>query len=449
MLIDESKGVISIYGKFGAISGQVFCDSVQLPVVNWSDNLISANIPDTGKGSAGELIVVAGGSPSKIHHISLWSGGYSTGHYEHHSFDLSYGHGMKFTIRMDLESILNDTNGITRQLGIQNYSTVGGSYLNGGHNISGELELYNVSANVPIQNTDTLYKSGFIGSAFFDSKSKTFTFSAKNIKGIIGTYMHGPKTEPYEYYVGDFVCGASVDSFYNMVPYDYETGDYFYVHDYSRIDTFEHRFLPFKTIALHYDPSIILPPDGSNRLGTDAVMLQWKAMKYIEGYHVQLSKDSLVNRQYNAQAQQSFVYIVDTIVSSTFFYLSRLEKNTKYFWRVCGVNSEGESRWSDVWSFTTGEQASVARNESDDGISIYPNPAQTETHIVFSLQAPEQAEITVSDPLGREVLHLPPIYYESGKNSITLPISRLHSGSYVCIVRAGTKTYRAKFTVSR
>jgi hypothetical protein len=104
MLIDESKGVLSIYGKFGTVSGRVFCDSMQLPIMNWSDTLVHTFIPDSGKGSAGPVIIFTGAEQSNARIISLWSGLYSfTNDYPRH-FDAA--NKLFFRIRTDLHSFL-------------------------------------------------------------------------------------------------------------------------------------------------------------------------------------------------------------------------------------------------------------------------------------------------------------------------------------------------------
>ena len=140
---------------------------------------------------------------------------------------------------------------------------------------------------------------------------------------------------------------------------------------------------PLKAIALVNNPSIIAPKNELTNLGTNDILLQWDPLKYMDAYHIQLSKDSLINEQRAGQAQQGVTYIVDTIVSSLDFLLPPLEKNTKYYWRVCGVNTEGESRWSEVWSFTTGTSTDVKQERAKNiSLACYPNPAMNELTIV-------------------------------------------------------------------
>ncbi len=64
IVIDESKGILSLHGKFGITHGFVFIDSVIMPIQSWSDSLIGVYIPDTGKGSSGWVQVSKGANIS-------------------------------------------------------------------------------------------------------------------------------------------------------------------------------------------------------------------------------------------------------------------------------------------------------------------------------------------------------------------------------------------------
>lgn len=107
MLIDESKGILSVYGDFGAAQGKVSCDSVELPILTWSASLITATIPDTGKGSAGGVVVEASSYISKERKISKWV------YYTLSEVHSGSGHWLrdeyiKYTLgfRYDIESII-------------------------------------------------------------------------------------------------------------------------------------------------------------------------------------------------------------------------------------------------------------------------------------------------------------------------------------------------------
>src|SRR6202040_2472417 len=71
--IDESKGVLMVHGAFNNPSAaNVFLDTVQLPIVSFSDTLLGANIPVSGPGSCGPVKVMINGKESNQRLITYW-----------------------------------------------------------------------------------------------------------------------------------------------------------------------------------------------------------------------------------------------------------------------------------------------------------------------------------------------------------------------------------------
>jgi hypothetical protein len=66
LMCDEAKNQLQIRGSFGIDSGSVTIEDTTLGIVSWSDSLIICNLPDTGKGAGGNVIVkTIGGISSK------------------------------------------------------------------------------------------------------------------------------------------------------------------------------------------------------------------------------------------------------------------------------------------------------------------------------------------------------------------------------------------------
>ena len=68
------------------------------------------------------------------------------------------------------------------------------------------------------------------------------------------------------------------------------------------------------------------------------------------------------------------------VISETAINISGLDYLTEYFWRVKAINTEIESEWSEIWSFTTKNFVSV-ENLKEEEISIYPNPTSNYFYI--------------------------------------------------------------------
>jgi len=111
MLIDESKGILSVYGSFGTAQGKVWCDNLELPVLTWSDSLVTATILDTGKGSAGEVVVETLDGSSKGVIISKWNA--KVEYNAIHSMSQGAEEGTKayfyLSWRYDIHSVLKST----------------------------------------------------------------------------------------------------------------------------------------------------------------------------------------------------------------------------------------------------------------------------------------------------------------------------------------------------
>lgn len=55
--VDEAKNQLKIVGSFQSLSGQVSIDDTLVGVVSWSDSLIIAELPMSGRGSGGAVVV--------------------------------------------------------------------------------------------------------------------------------------------------------------------------------------------------------------------------------------------------------------------------------------------------------------------------------------------------------------------------------------------------------
>ncbi|MEX0882337.1 MAG: fibronectin type III domain-containing protein, partial [Cyclobacteriaceae bacterium] len=89
-------------------------------------------------------------------------------------------------------------------------------------------------------------------------------------------------------------------------------------------------------------PVPISPSDGENDLPI-TVELNWETESLADNYNIQVSTISDFS---------SFVVDIQENLETS-FTTPQLQANTTYFWRVAASNSEGDSPWSQVRSFTT------------------------------------------------------------------------------------------------
>jgi hypothetical protein len=80
-------------------------------------------------------------------------------------------------------------------------------------------------------------------------------------------------------------------------------------------------------------------------------------------------------------------------------------------------------------------------------LSVYPNPFNPSTEIVYDLPAPARVSLRVFDLLGREVRVLVDGFAEAGTHRVMFDGRGLASGIYVCRLQAGTRVESRKLVL--
>ncbi|HYM19552.1 MAG TPA: T9SS type A sorting domain-containing protein, partial [Candidatus Kapabacteria bacterium] len=145
----------------------------------------------------------------------------------------------------------------------------------------------------------------------------------------------------------------------------------------------------FKTPA----PVLLSPPNDTVFAGTRYMTLQWDTLKSMDKYILQYSTDSTFHPANTLDS-----------ISSTMWLLSNLKLQTTYYWHVAGINSEGQSRWSDTWHFTTSVSSNVPQKNSEHAqLHCYPNPAANILNISLPASPENSAWLVLYDLQGRVI----------------------------------------------
>jgi len=172
-------------------------------------------------------------------------------------------------------------------------------------------------------------------------------------------------------------------------------------------------------------------------------------------WNIEISSDS-----YRVQVGTSNVLADGTIVfdstgiADTSAYVSvTLDPQRIYYWRVKCFNQYGQSVWSSIWGFKTGDPVSGG---IDDNLGMpdeyalsqnYPNPFNPETSINFELPAEGYVTLKIYDLLGREIRTLISGELNAGYHSVRFAGTGLASGVYVYRLNAGNKSFTRKMTI--
>jgi len=178
-------------------------------------------------------------------------------------------------------------------------------------------------------------------------------------------------------------------------------------------------------------PTLLSPLNGSKDVATNPTM-KWSVSTGASSYRLQVSTSTSFNP----------VAFEDSTNSATKQEIGPLIYNTTYYWRVLATNSNGNSTWSPVWSFTTGTNTSVEQisTEIPDEFYIgnnYPNPFNPSTTIVYFIPLKAKVTLILFDTWGREVATLVNEEQIAGRYEVKYDGSKLAGGIYFYRMQVG------------
>jgi hypothetical protein len=448
MRVDEWKGQLSIFGKFGTTQGSVQCDSVVLPILAWSDSLVVVTIPDTGKGSSGGVLVHTTTGMSnqrmitKLHVVKFSGTVNATPNVTQEDFYMS------LVSRTDMHSkTLNTSETIEIIPSKESFLSYGYSYESEHDpNYNYYTVFYVAGGKRQLLGPDSMNHVGFRCTGYVNTREKSVNFYIDSVtpwpKSVNGSPVQGQRTagHPFVSLSFDSLFNFSHDTTFNR---EYNGGTYPFEDD--TMFYYGQAFFPppSRIVALFNNPSLIGPTNGRNRMGYSDASVSWNTLFLMDSYHLQLALDSSFSIIKTGKSEpQAHSTILDTVLTSTLFTFSALQPSTTYYWRLAGVNSEGQSRWSDIWHFTTGTNADVKEINDALSYSITPNPATNHFSISYALPTASDVSVSIYDMLGRKLRTQTFTAQGAGMNTIDESTAGLPPGTYIVDIRVNKLNIR-------
>jgi hypothetical protein len=178
-------------------------------------------------------------------------------------------------------------------------------------------------------------------------------------------------------------------------------------------------------------PTLISPLNKATDITTNPTM-NWNASTGASTYRLQVSSSVSFNS----------IVFEDSTISATNQEIGSLMNNTVYYWRVLAKNSNGNSMWSPVWSYTTGTGTSIEQINTEIPSEFYlgnnfPNPFCMNTSIVYSIPLNEKVNLLLFNTWGREIATLVNEEQIAGKYEVKVDGSKLPEGIYFYRMQAG------------
>ncbi len=113
------------------------------------------------------------------------------------------------------------------------------------------------------------------------------------------------------------------------------------------------------------------------------------------------------------------------------------------------TSNYGNNIWIDDVTLRAGGVGVNNVTEQASEVSVFPNPATSETNLTFNLTAATNVSVEVYDAVGRVVFSVPAQQMNTGAHSINIPVANMANGVYnvVMTTEAGKTTQR--FTVAK
>lgn len=175
--------------------------------------------------------------------------------------------------------------------------------------------------------------------------------------------------------------------------------------------------------TVYTTPTPTNPPDGTNEASITP-LFEWETDdNSADFYNIEIFEDSELKRIFEDE---------EGIDGKSYQSEETYLQYHTYYWHVYNHNGMGvTSKWSEVASFTPGDQSSVREDKSSRYIKIFPNPTDEFAFIEISLEQAASVTLELIDINGNVIETVENSYLTQGKHSYDINGNKLASGVYI------------------
>ena len=188
--------------------------------------------------------------------------------------------------------------------------------------------------------------------------------------------------------------------------------------------------------------SILTAPPNNSTVISFTPTLSWSAVSGADKYKLEVNTKS--------DFTGTVIYDQDT-VSTTSRQIGGLANNTSYFWRVTGLNNDGNSSdTSTTFKFTTTTANGIDALKDIiptkyEVFQNYPNPFNPSSTIRYALPFESKVTIKAYNLLGQEIKTLLNAIETAGYHEVTFSVNNLASGIYLYRITANSIDGKKEF----
>lgn len=174
---------------------------------------------------------------------------------------------------------------------------------------------------------------------------------------------------------------------------------------------------------------VLTSPENNATDQSLALYLKWEEVKGAIRYHAQLATD------------ENFANIIkeDEAITKLQLGITKLDYETKYYWRVKSINDQDESQWSGTWNFETHDAGSVDEEPCNCIIDAlaYPNPFNSFVIIKYNLKKESNVKIRIINVYGELIEELHNNWVPAGEHTLKWSPTQSAQGIYFYQISIG------------